>query len=778
MAKKHSNISSVPSQMQRCNSQLDKLNVLSSPECRFLPHLAILKKEPTDMLDFTSAPPIPQGEGHPHQPGPSVPAMPTPSRIIPAAPPGDQPELPLFAVNTSDPGEFAVLPGSHFGEFVGEPSDATPVDFPPAAPKQRRKRDLSLRAEPVLLASLTPPDPASLTAASIRETIETWTDLKPSQRRPLLTAVNHAAGLLAASRHLLGDCAPWSCAGLNRVLWRSGEPALGLKADPFRNMVSGLRTVLIRLGTHADSRYGENRLSPAWGALYDALPTSDRRKGLIRFFRYLTLEGVTPEMITAESINEFNAWCHAKILHKDPIGLSRRSASNWEDMRKTVPGWPQVELRRQGVRDQYALPFDIFPANFNADVERFLRNPAPMSETPVKAGNPYTSLALAKKQASEDEAAAESATGRKTPRSGRRARTKRTIETRRWQIQVSMTALVASGIPIEKVSSLSMLATPLEHPIAILDFHRERLLKRKLENGEEFTESELRSSTLKGIGELLRQIGKFEAGLSEGELDDLREYIAMVTPNEEFGMSEKNRIRLTALFEDPAYSMLLGLPAHWMKLAQEPGRDPYEAARLAMYGAAVEILLFLPLRRMNLLQLKLDSNLRRPSPNAFISEIYIPAHMVKNRATIRWPVEVASARVLETYISKYRPLLAKAGNDFLFPGIGDSHRDDAEFGDQLSKRVAHEIGVEFNCHLVRHFAVVRYLRKNPGAYEIAANILGHKSPQTTQKFYCGLEIDAAARHSNALLFEERRATKQIAVGAYHQRHRVRRKGGK
>jgi integrase len=734
------------------------------------------------MFDFTSAPPAPQGKGQSHQP--ALPTSPNPrsDQIILTGTPVNQLELPLFAVKTLGQGDSSAFPGSHFGDVVGETSHTPPVEAPPpppAAPKQRRKRDLSLRAEPVrlALASLTPPDPASMTAASIRETIETWTDLKPSQRRPLLTAVNHAADLLAANHHLLGDCAPWSCAGLNRVLWRSGEPAIGLKADPFRNMVTALRKILIRLGTHADSGYGRNKLSPAWEALHQALPTDEYRKGLLRFFRYLTLEEITPETITPDSINDFDHWCRTSILYADATGLSRRSAGNWEFARKNVPGWPQVKLHRQGMRDQYALPFDIFPANFNADVARFLRNPAPISDTPVKAGNPYTSLALAKKQAVADDATVEAATGRKTPRSGRQARTKRTIDTRRWQIQVSMTALVASGIPVEKITSLSMLATPLENPIAILDFHRERLLKSKLEKGEEFTENELRSANLKGIGELLRQIAKFEAGLSEGEMDELKEYIAMVTPNEPFGMSEKNRIRLTALFEDPAYSMLLALPKRWMDLANEPERDPYEAARMAMYAAALEILLFLPLRRMNLLQLKLDTNLRRPGPNTFINEVYIPAHKVKNHTTIRWPVEVASARVLETYIRKFRPFLAKPGNDHLFPGIGDSHRDDAEFGDQLSKRVAREIGVEFNCHLVRHFAVVRYLRKHPGAYEIAANILGHKSPQTTQKFYCGLELDAAARHSNALLFEERRITKPVAVGAYHQRHRVRRRKG-
>jgi integrase len=625
----------------------------------------------------------------------------------------------------------------------------------------------------------TNPDPALMTAASIREAIESW-GLEPSKSSSLFTAINHAEQLLIRNRQMLAGCAPWSCAGLNRGLWRNGEPALGIKTDSFRNMVTSLRTVLIRLGAHADSGYGRNKLSPAWQALYVALPTDEYRKGLMRFFRFLTLEGITPETITPESINAFDLWARSAILCADPTKLSRRAAGNWEFARRNVPGWPQVELRRKGMRDQYALPFEDCTASFNAGVDRFLANPAPVSDKPVQANNPYTSLASlaqAKKLAAEGKAAQEIASGRTTPRSGPRARTKRTIETRRWQIQVSMTALIKSGMPVEKLTSLSMLAHPLENAITILDFHRERLFQRKREAGEEFTENDLRSPTLQGIGELLRQIGKFEAGLSEGELDDLQEHIAMVTPQGEFGMSEQNRTRLTALFEDPAFSMLLGLPDYWMKEAQKPGRDPYEAARMAMYAAALEVLLFLPLRRMNLLQLRLDTNLRRPSPNAFINEIFIPAHMVKNRATIRWPVDVKSARVLEIYLRKFRHLLAKDGNDYLFPGIGDSHRDDAEFGDQLSKRVARELGAEFNCHLVRHFAVVRYLRKNPGAYEIAANILGHKSPETTRKFYCGLELDAAARHSNALLFEERRTTKTIAVGAYHQRHRIRRRKG-
>ena len=155
---------------------------------------------------------------------------------------------------------------------------------------------------------------------------------------------------------------------------------------------------MIRLGTHADSGYRRNKLSPAWeSAVHKPCRRTSTAKGLIRFFRFLTLEGITPDTITPDSINQFDRWCRTEILCADPTGLSRRSAGNWEFARKTVPGWPQVELYRQGMRDQYALPFDACPDSFNADVKRFLGDQAPSAETRAKGSNPYTSLVRAKK---------------------------------------------------------------------------------------------------------------------------------------------------------------------------------------------------------------------------------------------------------------------------------------------------------------------------------------------------------------------------------------------
>ncbi len=103
-----------------------------------------------------------------------------------------------------------------------------------------------------------------------------------------------------------------------------------------------------------------------------------------------------------------------------------------------------------------------------------------------------------------------------------------------------------------------------------------------------------------------------------------------------------------------------------------------------MFATALEIMLVLPLRRHNVVHLRLDTNLRRQGPQAPISEIFVPRRAVKNRNPITWPIEPETAGLIETYLKKYRPLLAKPDNPYMFPGISDRARNDAQFGTDLS----------------------------------------------------------------------------------------------
>ncbi len=726
-------ISGLQAKTQRDHSQPGRFTGIPLPE---LPPSAAYcdpnhheQKGLFEMLEFNSAQPALQTEFLPPDPSPAVLKKPAPKQAKRKAQSVADTQLPLFASKSLEPQASGDLADSQCREENSQPSDVVLV------PAQ------------VMPAKIVAPDPFSITAAYLHETINTWTDLRPSQRAPLHTAVNHAETLLIQHRDKLGGHAPWSCAGLNRVLWPNGKRAVTLSSDVFRNAATSLRKIFFRIGLHADSRYGKNELSPPWKELYDDLPADDRRKSLIRFFRYLTLMDITPETVTPQALSDFYIWCDTQILHDDAAGLARRSASNWEEMRKAKqPGWPQVQLKWAGMRDQYALPFSLFPQSLNDEIDVFLDDKARLAarglivtelgiDVFASLAETYRAKLRQKEQAAagdsdeasggcvnnwgrQDNAPDTSNTAKKaaktnSPRGHCRQRTERTIKTRRWQIQVAATALVLSGFPIEKITSLSVLVCPLENALIILDFHRKRMVNRLSEKGEEFGPDDVRSSHLQGVGEVLRQIGKYQSDMPESDMDELIETIAMVSPHAQFSMTDKIYRRLKALFEEPTYSMLLALPDHWMKLAKEPGRDPLDAARLVMYAAALEILLFLPLRRHNLLDLKLDSTLRRPAPGKLIDEIYLPAGKVKNRQEIRWPVDPEHASLLETYITKFRQLLAKDGNDYLFPGILDGHRDDAQFGNDLSTRVALAIGAEFNCHLVRHFAVVRYLRNNP-----------------------------------------------------------------
>jgi hypothetical protein len=608
---------------------------------------------------------------------------------------------------------------------------------------------------------------STINAQLLIERVRSWQDLNKTRQDALVTAIRHTAVIISGAGDKLIGVDPWSCAGLNRCLFAKPPRAFGMSKGTFRNVVTNMRYVFSRLELHADAGYGKNRLSPNWAALYNQLETVQRQSGLVGFLRFLTLARVEPSDVKPDAIDSFEDWCRSSILCHDAGKAGRRVAGNWDFARKTVPGWPQLEIKRTGMRDHYAIPMTGFPASFQADVEIFLKGLMPSSAQGPVVDNPYKVLAIRQRSTTADDPSVPQRQT-KSPRSIRRPLSSRTIATRRDQIKLAATALVLSGTPIADITCLAKLINPVGNVARILDFHLERRARRLIDSGEEVTTDDRRAWHLAGIGEVLRQIAKFHAPLSEDEFDELVEVVAEVKPEAQHRMTDKNMSRLRALFEEPTYAKLLHLPDYWIGNLVKDKLKPQDEALVAMYALAVDILLVLPLRRENLLELRLDTHLRRLNGRALINEIAIPAKAVKNRTGISWPIERQLAERIETYITKYRPVLAKEGNRYLFPGIGDHHRDPAEFGAELSNRVEETLGVEFNMHLVRHFSVVKYLKSHPGAYEIAAMLLGHKNPETTRRFYAGLEIDAAARHANAVLTEDRRRTKIIAIGAYHR----------
>ena len=198
---------------------------------------------------------------------------------------------------------------------------------------------------------------------------------------------------------------------------------------------------------------------------------------------------------------------------------------------------------------------------------------------------------------------------------------------------------------------------------------------------------------------------------------------------------------------------------------------PAEAARLVMFALAIEILLFVPLRRENLVGLHVDRDFIRSGPRQRITEILIQGSETKNGEIFHWGVADSIVELIELWMKNFHPVLAESDNRFVFPGAGGTSRDACEFGNYLGELVEREVGAEFNMHVARHFAVVRYLRKHPGQYAVVSKLLGHKDVRTTINFYCGLEAEAAARLVNKTVLDDRNSTRNLAAQAYGRRRK-------
>ena len=84
------------------------------------------------------------------------------------------------------------------------------------------------------------------------------------------------------------------------------------------------------------------------------------------------------------------------------------------------------------------------------------------------------------------------------------------------------------------------------------------------------------------------------------------------------------------------------------------------------------------------------------------------------------------------------------------------------------------VGIDFNPHTFRHLAGKLILDRDPGAHELVKQFLGHKSIETTVKFYTGIDTRRAGLHHHQLLHD---ALAERSKPVRRQRARYRNGGG-
>ena len=210
------------------------------------------------------------------------------------------------------------------------------------------------------------------------------------------------------------------------------------------------------------------------------------------------------------------------------------------------------------------------------------------------------------------------------------------------------------------------------------------------------------------------------------------------------GMTAKNRATLRWFEDETLVAKFLALPETIASRHRNRAELKIWHAVEVQVALAVELLTVAPVRCSNLASNSSGRNLIAVGLGK--DRKSVPANVVKNEVELEFPLPPSTAALLNVYLGKFRPRLVRATNDWLFPGEVGGPKQAMLLSNQIAKMVEQEIGVRLTAHQFRHLAGFLYLRRNPGGHEVVRRLLGHKSIETTIRFYAGMEISDAIRH--------------------------------
>lgn len=161
-------------------------------------------------------------------------------------------------------------------------------------------------------------------------------------------------------------------------------------------------------------------------------------------------------------------------------------------------------------------------------------------------------------------------------------------------------------------------------------------------------------------------------------------------------------------------------------------------------GLMVALLALRPLRRRNFLHLAIGESLQR-TPEGW--DIVLSGEVTKNHTPLRQPVPTMLLPMLERYLEAFRPALTAQ----FVPGRGKPAYQApvqalwlSRWGSPLTtggiqysieSATRARFGQHVNVHLFRDCAATSLADEHPEHMKVAADLLGHRSFATTQKYY-------------------------------------------
>lgn len=565
--------------------------------------------------------------------------------------------------------------------------------------------------------------------------IDSWTDLSPGRRRDLKIAVRTLETL---SGKPLGSI-PFEPKAIEGIFRRATPASGGLSAASFQSYRSWIRFCLRRLGLLAERRSNGTALSADWQVYAEKLSVDRHWVRLKAFIAFCSAQGIAPAEMSDEALHRYLDHLKKSDIKGRATQTARLAGKYWNQAIEIIRGWSLPRLAPLQSDDrQYSLPLEQMPASFQEDVKRFEARMRPEPGAGLYARKDVGPLLRPA-----------------------------TVRTRLNAVRLIVGALINCGKTPDEIDSLAVLVEP-ENIETALDWHFRRG-NQKL------------GAHLGVLSSTLQVIAKYHVKLPEEQLQTALRLLKVAKPPKQNTITPRLSKLLKELEDPRRRAMLLHLPQHLMRLAETALKqhDPLhgversfhrlEAARLAALAAAIEIELHLPIRMENLAQLQMGRHLvKLDSRGERFTHLMLEASETKTSVTSECSLQKETAKLIERYVTIFRPFLPTSESDFLFPGrfTSENSRTKSAFGKAISKIIREEVGLDMNPHAFRAFCGSVILEANPHAIEDVRLILGHTTFDTTLRFYRAIAPDKAAQRLGKLITSRRRETQLEVAAAY------------
>jgi hypothetical protein len=437
-----------------------------------------------------------------------------------------------------------------------------------------------------------------------------------------------------------------------------------------------------------------------WQKLHQRLTDPSTRYRLAPLMRFCSAIGVQPESVDEHVLGRFLRHREATSSRAGDLAARRIMAKLWNGCVGAIVGWPDRTLYVPPVNGRGGLSWQDLPEGWRSDVNAYLG-------TLTRIRRDKNGHRLAPCNSS-------------------------TITTRERELVAAAKMAVRAGVTLESLTSLATMLHP-QVVNTIIDAYWRK-------------DGDVPTTYTISLACRFEAIARQTACLGAGELTQLGDLRYAMEQHREEGMTEKNLAVIRAVLTPGVWGRFARLPEQLMEQAQGMRTSaPVRAALLAQTAVAVGVELVAPVRLGNLAAIKLGVNLIKPGGPDTNYWLQFPKFDVKNKQALQFAFNDKLTKLIDEYVFDFRPILMNGRNeDWLFPGRSTDHKEKIGFSTQIVDQVEKATGIRITVHQYRHAAAAMILKHRPGEYELVRQLLGHKSVETTKRFYLDLETTAAS----------------------------------